>query len=137
MTFWECFWYVLKTYPVECCDLVIEDPSQNLPAVFEKTRQKIVEKHGKEKAAKLLERVAESVGRVKGESELLIMGFRDRGYFVYAERPTSAKWDDRAMERYTKYSKRCSQHAKDAAKLCFGIKAFSAAAQNSVDSRTR
>lgn len=112
------FWQVVDLL-VKYCDrfyerentvVYIEDPSQNKPVFMKK---------GANNRAKIM-KVAQNVGGVKRETELLIEGLERMLYTVKRIQPSSSKWDSKTFKSITGYKKRCSQHARDAAKLVYG-----------------
>lgn len=74
-------------------------------------------------------RLAQNVGQVMREAKLLAEGLRQCGYTVREVKPLGKKKDaggnysaeaDRAdFERLTGWTERTSQHARDAARICF------------------
>jgi hypothetical protein len=102
--------FVEQNYKPDECDLIIEDASLNKPTFR------------KGKSDRAQDRMARNVGMVQRESRLLIAEFRRRGYRVLAVRPTSGKWNADVTKRVTGYAQRCSQHARDAIALCWGVK---------------
>lgn len=109
LDFWSAFDACLVYLP-ETVDIIVEDASMNKPRFRTK------------EGAGVQDRMSRNVGMVQRESVLLIEGLRRKGYHVHAERPQSAKWDAEAVERITGHKARTSQHARDAIKLCFGVK---------------
>lgn len=88
----------------------VEDPGLNRP---------VFDKPGADNRRKTLH-VAQAVGSVKRESELLIEGLNRYMYEVRAVRPSTGKWTAKTFKKITGYPGRTSQHARDAAKLVFG-----------------
>lgn len=109
LDFWTIIDRIAEYYPPESCDLIIEDASLNKPRFRHKA------------GTGVQDRMSRNVGQVQRESVLLIEGLRRKGYNVIAVRPQSAKWDAEQCKRYAGYDKRCSQHARDAIKLCAGV----------------
>lgn len=70
-----------------------------------------------------LSKIARNVGQVTREAQLLVEGFRQRGFTVIEQKPLGkakkAADDVRDFERLTGWTKQTSQHARDAARLCF------------------
>jgi predicted nuclease with RNAse H fold len=68
-------------------------------------------------------RMAQNVGQVMREAKLLAEGLRRCGYEVVEQKPLGKAKnaaDDRAQfERSTGWTKQTSQHARDAARICF------------------
>lgn len=93
----------------------IEDPTQNKP-IF---KNKLV---GKEVASQL--KIAQNVGSVKRETSLMIEWMRDNDIAHIAVKPTKktlSKLTSENFQHYTGYLGVCSQHARDAAMLVFGL----------------
>lgn len=109
-TFWGAY-EAVRIYNITSTAVIIEAPQLNRP-VFDRDSADSHKKHG---------RLAMNVGSVKRESQLLAEGLRRAGYLVIEEKPTTAKWDAMYFARVTGWPKRCSQHARDAAKLVFGL----------------
>jgi len=74
---------------------------------------------GGAKNAKTLQRQAVNVGGVIREAQLLAEGLEREGYPVVRV-PPRGKVDPTKFARYTGWKDRCSQHARDAAMLCYG-----------------
>lgn len=66
------------------------------------------------------DRKARNVGAVTREAKLLIGELESSGFVVVAEGYTGKEWDDAYFKRVTGWTGRTSQHARDAASLCFG-----------------
>jgi hypothetical protein len=75
--------------------------------------------------AHTLSKIARNVGQVTREAQLLVEGFRLLGYEVIEQPPLGKKGkaaDDRAQfQRLTKWTQQTSQHARDAARMVFGM----------------
>ena len=95
----------------ETVTFVIEDPSQNRP-VFERKITGITRADLK---------IAQEVGGNKQGGKILIGLAADLGFPVRTVRPQSAKWDPQTFFAITKKPGVFSQHARDAAKLVFGL----------------
>jgi hypothetical protein len=114
MTFWEAYDYVRALSMHYALRVYIEHPSGNLP-VFATGKVN----------GKARERIAQSVGRVKRESELLADGLKRCGLTVTLVVPrgrkgSRGKWTAADLLAATGYAKRSSQHARDAARLIVG-----------------
>ncbi|MCP9290034.1 hypothetical protein [Gracilimonas sediminicola] len=107
--FWEVFSTITSLYPPALVDIYVEDPSKNKPVFFKK---------GANNHKKML-KVAQNVGGVKRETELLIEGLEKEGYEVQRVRPGSAKWDADTFKNMTKYKGRTNEHSRDAGRLVF------------------
>jgi len=108
--FWTAY-DAVRSYPRKDVAVIIEAPQMNRP-VFDRDSADSHKKHG---------RLAMNVGSVKRESQLLAEGLRRDGYLVIEEKPSTQKWTAEYFKRITGWDKRCSQHARDAAKLVFGL----------------
>lgn len=114
MTFWEAYDYVCGLALFYALRVYIEHPSGNLP-VFATGKV----------TGKARERIAQSVGGVKRESELLADGLKRHGLHVTLVVPrgrkgSRGKWTAADLLAATGYAKRSSQHARDAARLIVG-----------------
>ena len=89
--------------------VVIEDPNLNRP-VFPR---------GVNPAMML--KVAQNVGANKRDAQLLIEWAESWELEVRRVRPVSKKWDAETFQKITGYNGRTSQHARDAAKLVYGL----------------
>lgn len=100
-----------KDYPPDTVDIIIEDcrAHRSLYARYDA------------KGGMKLRRIAQNVGQVKRETGLLIESLRRLGYTVVTEVPISHKWDSETLRRITGWTKRTSQHARDAVKLAYGV----------------
>jgi hypothetical protein len=67
------------------------------------------------------DRLSRNVGRIQRECELLIVGLIRLGYEVKRVKPSGQKWDVKTFRAYTKWEGRTSGHARDAARLVFGM----------------
>jgi len=81
------------------------------------------ERRGKASNVGTMDRMARNVGGVTREAQLIVSGLRACGYIVTEQKPlgkAKKAADDRAQfERLTGWTKQTSQHARDAARLCF------------------
>ena len=91
--------------------VVLEDPNLNKP-VFAK-------KGVANNAA--LSKIAQNVGQNKRDSQLIAEFLRHEGIETKLVKPTTSKWSKEEFEKITGYTERCSAHARDAAKLVFGL----------------
>lgn len=70
-----------------------------------------------------MSRMARNVGQVTREAQLLVEGFRRLGYTVQEQKPLGkakkAEDDIQQFQRLTGWTERTSQHARDAARMCF------------------
>lgn len=111
------FAWVLKELPARYIPsttrVVIEDPGQNKP-MFDKDIPQTIEH-----LLPLL-KIAQNVGANKREAELLIELIEALGFEVIRIRPTAHKWTEKEFKQFTGYAGRCSQHARDAARLVWG-----------------
>ena len=97
----------VQAHGVARVQIWIEDARQNKP-VFDR---------GTSRAA--AQRIAQNVGAVKRDTDLLEQHCKRLGVSPVMVRPTTAKWTP-AMMRAATGIERCSQHARDAAKLIAG-----------------
>lgn len=81
------------------------------------------ERRGKATSVGTADRMSRNVGGVTREAQLLVAGLRACGYTVTERRPIGkakrAADDVEQFERQTGWTERTSQHARDAARLCF------------------
>lgn len=98
---------LVKRYGVAHTRVWIEDARQNSP-VFDR---------GQSHAATL--KIAQNVGSVKRDTGLLEEHCKRQGVTPLMVRPSSSKWSARMMLAATGIA-RCSQHARDAAKIISG-----------------
>lgn len=89
--------------------IIIEDPNKNRP-VFDKGVQ----------SQKAINKIAQNVGENKRIAKLLIEYCEEHGISYSAITPRTAKWDKNTFFKITNCKFECSQHARDAAKLCYG-----------------
>jgi hypothetical protein len=106
--FWGALDLITDSYAPDTAEIVIENPGLNRPTF----RQ-----HGQSGR----EKISQNVGSNKAEARLLIARFLQLGYPVRGIKPTSAKWDAEYVRRVTGYTRRASEHARDAIKLCYGL----------------
>jgi hypothetical protein len=73
--------------------------------------------------AHTLSKIARNVGQVTREAQLIVSGLRACGYTVIEQKPLGkakkAEDDKRQFEQQTGWTKQTSQHARDAARLCY------------------
>lgn len=81
------------------------------------------ERRGKATSVGTADRMSRNVGGVTREAALLVEGFKTLGYQVSESRPIGkakkAEDDLLQFKRLTGWTERTSQHARDAARLCF------------------
>lgn len=109
--FWEAYEWVCNAYSTEQCVVYVEDPAQN---------KSVFNRHTNNKRQDL--KIAQNVGMVKKESELMIRGLKRHGFTVNAIRPQKGSYTKMSAEAFknlTKYTGRTSEHARDAAMLVF------------------
>lgn len=107
--FWEAWEEVTLTYPPEEVIAVVEDPTQNRP-VFSRGQSRPTR-----------EKIAQDIGRNKRDAQLWIAGLERLGFAVRRVRPTQSKWTKKTFERITGYTGRSSEHARDAARMVYGL----------------
>ena len=98
--------------PVDELLFVIENPNLNKP-VFTKRYDA--------KSVNSLLKVAQNVGENKRDAKLLISYIKKLGFKVREIKPVTSKWDEPLFRRITKYQGSTSEHARDAAKLVYGV----------------
>jgi len=119
-TFWEAI-DTIKSFPPETLKVFIEDPSQNkpifarfkIPPVFHKIGDRI----------NYIGKIAQNIGENKGQAKLLIEYMKKNNIEHYAMRPNKrsmTKIDKKTFEKLTGYTKRSSEHSRDAAFLIIG-----------------
>ena len=115
-TFWEVYdeiteelssWEYESDLLTAC--IVIEDPGQNKTTFQRRTNNKG------------MQRISRNVGANCREATLLIERFIELDYTVLPVRPTASKLDAKAFKRMTGYTKRTSQHGRDAAMLVYNM----------------
>jgi hypothetical protein len=99
---------IVQEHGIARTQIWIEDARQNKPAFHRK---------GASPAAML--KIAQNVGAVKRDTSLLEQHCKTLGISPMMVRPTTAKWTPAMMLAATGIT-RCSQHARDAAKLIAG-----------------
>ncbi|GIV82725.1 MAG: hypothetical protein KatS3mg051_2079 [Anaerolineae bacterium] len=109
--------YILREHPPETCVVHVEDPGLNRRLWYDNKGT------GRQSGRRALH-VARSVGRNEGAARVIIQTLQQMGYTVHRRRPTrggGTKLPADAFARLTEYEDRCSQHARDAAMLVFGL----------------
>lgn len=99
----------LKHYNPAYTQVVIEDATQNKPT-FRRKGQRIG----------VADRMAQNVGSVKRDTQLLIEWCEQHGFAVLRVKPGKHKLKADAFKRITEFTARTSQHARDAAMLVWG-----------------
>jgi hypothetical protein len=116
-SFWETIDYLTmqmeysKKHNVQL-KVVLEDPNQNKPIYFGNKR-------AVNEATRL--RVAQNVGSNKRDAQLMEVFLERNGIEVTLVKPTTSKWSLSYFQKITKYTGRTSEHARDAAKLVYGL----------------
>lgn len=100
----------LKHYNPTYTQIVIEDATQNKPT-FRRKGQRVG----------VADRMAQNVGSVKRDTQLLIEWCERHGFTVRKVKPDQSKLNAAAFKRTTKYIGRTSQHARDAAMLVYDL----------------
>ena len=95
---------------IEC---IIEDPGLNKGMHWHK--------HNHKGSFALANDIAQKVGGNKREARLLIEYCIKEVIRYVGVKPTSSKWNDGYFKSVTGYEGRSSQHARDAAKLVYGM----------------
>lgn len=114
LDFWSAIFEIdaLKSRGVSI-KVVVEDPNGN-PTTF---RKKYI--HGNR--AMVYEKISQNVGMNKREASLILRFLELRGIPRKAVVPSSGKLDAKAFQARTGYTKRISQHERDAALLVYGL----------------
>ena len=115
LSFWEAFDLLARDYPPSKAEIIVEDCNLNKSVYAARDHKSTT-------------RMREHIGYVKRETALLIEGLERKGYRVVRVRPQSAKWDADYFQRITKWRGRTNEHARDAAKLCHGVRSIRTAA---------
>ena len=115
LDFWQTVDLVTTAYPPLSTVLVIEDPGMNKPTFG----------HG-EAARRKREKISRNVGWNQCEAALLIEGFERLGYEVRRVRPQGKKgekrkWNAAKFRAITGYTKRTSEHSRDAGMLVYNF----------------
>lgn len=115
-TFWGVYFRLTESYVLSPLNTEIVIEVAHHAPTFKHLKAEGQNKH-------TLSKIARNVGQVTREAQLLVEGFKRRGFTVIEQKPLGkAKKgaDDRAQfERLTGWTKQTSQHARDAARLCF------------------
>lgn len=109
--FWKAYNWVSTSFNAAETIIYIEDPSQNRPV----WRREGMKEHEYQKKC-------QDVGAVKRESLLMIEGLQRQEFEVKAIQPNKGsftKLTAAAFKKITKYTKRTSEHSRDAAMLVF------------------
>jgi hypothetical protein len=114
--FWTLFREVLPAYPPDQADVIVEDARLNKPTFAKDSDQ----------GGRKREKISRNVGSVQAEGRLIIEGLRLLGYTVAPIKPSGGKWDASTVARITGYTGRASEHARDAIRFCYGVKAIRA-----------
>lgn len=110
--FWTVYKYVVDHFTPKNAELFIEDPSQNKPVFMKKGV----------KNQRAFSRVAQNVGSVKRETNLLIEGLELEGFEVkrmVPEKGSMTKLNAKAFKNITGYEGRTNEHSRDAGMLVF------------------
>ena len=89
---------------------IVEDPRKNKPT-FNRFKGKAVN-----------EKISQDVGSNKRTTQLIEDYLRIAEVSFRLVRPMSSKWDHTIFAKITGVKRKCSQHARDAAKLIHGFK---------------
>lgn len=111
MDFWTAYEFINEKFPVNQTGVFIEAPQYIKPS-FKRTNNIRKEK-----------KIAQNVGGVKRETELMIEGMRRSGYVVAEIKPKKRKIDHEYFVKLTGYkkTKTTNQHCRDAAMLIYGL----------------
>lgn len=113
ISFWKA-WNRASVLSPKQVLFIVEDPAQNKPVWNRNLDMKTNAK------------VAQNVGGNKREARLMIEGLRMLGFQVDARKPDTEKWSNNFFRSVTGYEKRASQHVRDAARLCYGVRTWPA-----------
>lgn len=111
--FWGVISYLMEITDKSKFFVIIEDPNLN-PAMH-------WNQHNAKGSINFGAKIAQNVGANKKEAELLIEWMKREGIHFYRYKPTTKKWTDEEFKRYTGYAGKCSQHARDAAAMVWGL----------------
>lgn len=116
LSFWEAIDFLTRM--IENCKIldtpmkvVLEDPNQNKP---------VFQKKGANNTAMML-KIAQNIGSNKRDAQLMEVFLERNGIEVTLVKPTTSKWSLGYFQKITKYKGRTSEHARDAAKLVYGL----------------
>lgn len=117
-TFWGVFFRITESCVLNPANThIVIEVAHLAPFTFRQRR-------GKAESFATMDRMARNVGQVTREAQLLVEGFRRLGFTVSEQKPLgkAKKADDdrKQFERLTGWTERTSQHARDAARLCYG-----------------
>jgi len=110
--FWTAYKYVVDHFTPKNAELFIEDPSQNKPVFMKKGVRN----------NKAFSKVAQNVGGVKRETNLLIEGIELEGFDVKRIVPRKGimtKIKAEPFRNITGYEGRTNEHSRDAAMMVF------------------
>lgn len=111
--FWGAYDYVIS-HPIHTVRIYIETPNSKRPMYADSDKLA----GGRQRVAELM---ASRIGSNRREATLLADRLESLGYMVERVKPITEKWDAATFKLYTKFTGRCSQHARDAAKLVYGL----------------
>ena len=107
MNFWTCLEFITNTFTTDEVAIYVEDPSKNKPVFHPKQgpRQRL--------------KIAQNVGGVKRETDLMMHGLERAGYLVIGVRPTKKKWSHKLFCKVTGWptNESTNEHQRDAARL--------------------
>lgn len=121
LDFWRCYWHIINTYPPGSCRIYVEYTKHlKIHQRHYAAARAIQQKNGKGGQG-TLRKILVDVGKVLGETDLLIQGLRLAGYHV-EEAGVASKdtWTPVFFKAITRYEHEVSQHARDAACMCYG-----------------
>ena len=116
-TFWGVFFRITESCVLNPANThIVIEVAHLAPFTFRQRR-------GKAESFATMDRMARNVGQVTREAQLLVEGFRRLGFTVSEQKPLgkAKKADDdvKQFEQLTGWTKKTSQHARDAARLVY------------------
>lgn len=115
-TFWGVYFRLTESYVLSPLNTEIVIEVAHHAPTFKHLKAEGQNKH-------TLSKIARNVGQVTREAQLLVEGFKRRGFTVIEQKPLGkakkAVDDMRDFERLTGWEGRTSQHARDAARLAY------------------
>lgn len=120
LDFWRCYWHIINTYTPSSCRIYVEYTKHlKIHRRHFAAAKAAQDKYGKGGQG-TLRKILLDVGKVLGQTDLLIEGLRLAGYHVeeagVADKDT---WTPVFFKAITRYEHEVSQHARDAACMCW------------------
>jgi hypothetical protein len=119
-TFWSIYDAVVDTYRPGDAVIIIEC-AKRIPLYGGRyTEVEARDPTARQKLGR--DKIASNIGANIREATLLAERFKSLGYDVRLTPPLkAAKWKSEEFQRITKFTGRTSNHARDAARLCYGL----------------